>query len=224
MNKKIKEIIKKNQYRSKFYQTKRTVKKPKTKPKSKQQPFFKHKSVQSFINKTLVSMVVLMVLLISHKDERLHFLYEKTLTHMNFAKIDHYITDTFGGFFPRTSDRSQYVNHSIITVNNSEPHRNGLMVHTNVFEPVQSHVSGIVIKIYEDKELGRIVVIQDRNGHEYHYGHFEDIQVRIYQRVEYGETIGMGRISSDMRSGVYFLAIKSGFEYLDVLAVIKYED
>ncbi|QVK16951.1 peptidoglycan DD-metalloendopeptidase family protein [Mycoplasmatota bacterium] len=218
MNKKIQRIVKKNKYRSKFYQMYK---------KSKKQNLSKNNKdgyrLASFTNKILISICVLLLLLIARDNDKLNFVYEKTLNNMNFVKIKLFVNQKLNGIFPRTNDPNKYVGSIIIDMNNSMTYRDGMIIETAYSAPVESSVAGMVIRIYRDEDLGKVVVIQDILGREYHYGYLDTIEVGLYRSVEYGDILGLGRLTDDM-NGEYYLAIKDGNEFLDVLDVVNHEN
>jgi hypothetical protein len=216
MNKKLKAVIRKNQYRSQFYQQ--------HKPKKVEKKNDKEESKNSFlvlmINRILISALLFLVLLISKKDQKLNFIYDKTLRNMNFMQIKVFMDEKFNGLFPKTDDDYKYVDSITININNTNNYKEGIMIETNYSEPVLSCVDGIVISIYQDNELGDVIVIQDRNGLEYHYGNLANIDVKIYHSISRGQILGVGRITAEM-NGEYYLAIKDGNKVLNVIEVVN---
>lgn len=216
MNKKLQKIIKKNKYRSSFYQQ---YKKQDNKESDNKKIKF-NKYLYSLLNKVLISIIVLFILLISKKNQNISFIFDKTFKNMNFMQIKLFIDDKFNGIFPTTTEDYKYVDAINIDISNTISYRDGVIVEVNYAEPVASIVDGIVIRMYKDKDLGQVIVIQDRHGYEYHYGLLEDINVKIYSSVEYGQIIGMGRLNESLNCE-YYLAIKDGRENLNVIEVIN---
>ena len=215
MNKKLRKIINKNQHRSQFYHKYKRHDKDKVK---EEKP--KNKFLYSLLNKILISIIILFILLISKKHDKLSFIYDKTFKNMNFMQVKLFIDDKFNGLFPKTSDDYKYVDAVIIDLNNSQNYRESLLVETNYAEPIVSCVDGIVIRMYNDDDLGQVIVIQDSNGYEYHYGYLSDIEVNIYSSIEYGQILGLGRVNEGFNCE-YYLAIKDGRENLDVIDVVN---
>jgi len=222
MNKKVKQIIQKNKYRSKFYHLHKKSSKPKTHSNSENKDG-KNKLYASFLNKLLVSVCVLLILLICKDNDKINFIYQETFRSMNFVSIKSYVNQNLNGIFPKTEDPNKYVGAIVIDMNNTTIYREGVMIETDYSAPVESSVSGIIIRIYKDNELGKVLVIQDILGREYHYGYFETIEVGLYSSVYYGDILGLGRMTEDM-NGQYYLAIKDGDNYLDVLDVVSHEN
>lgn len=220
MNKRLKKIIEKNQYRSPFYQQ---YKKRKQKKLDKKTYESLNKYLYSFLNKVLISLIILFVLLISKKSDKVSFIYDKTLKNMNFMQIKVFIDHNLNGLFPKIKDKEKYVDAVVINTDNSKYYLNGVIIETEYLEPVYSAVDGIVIRIYKDKELGQVLVIQDRNGYEYHYGFLDTIEASIYQSVNYGEILGIGRINDNLNCE-YYLAIKDGKYHLDVIEVVSKDE
>ena len=148
------------------------------------------------------------------------FIYDKTLRNMNFMQIKVFMDEKFNGLFPKTDDDYKYVDSITININNTNNYKEGIMIETNYSEPVLSCVDGIVISIYQDNELGDVIVIQDRNGLEYHYGNLANIDVKIYHSISRGQILGVGRITAEM-NGEYYLAIKDGNKVLNVIEVVN---
>lgn len=225
MNKEIEKIIKKNQYRSKFYNDYKKKKPKKTLDhQNKSNNSIDYNMINKILNRVLISCIIFLVLLISKENVNLDLIYKTTFTNMNFVKVDKFITDVYGGIFPKPHDDDLYVNNTVVRLDNTITYADGVMVSTTLYSPVQSHVDGIVIKIYEDDILGKVIVIQDFNGYEYHYGYLEDISVSLYNRIKYGETIGIGKPASSLDKSEFYLSIKYEDEKLDVVQVINDED
>lgn len=218
MNKKIQQIIKKNKYQSKFYQMHKKTNKHKS-SKDKKDGF----RLATFTNKVLTSVIILLVLLIAKDNNKIKFLYEETLNNMNFVQIKSFVNRNLNGIFPKTNDLNKYVGSIVIDMNNSITYRDGMIIETAYSAPVESSVAGIVIRMYRDDDLGKVVVIQDILGREYHYGYLETIEVGLYSSVEYGDILGLGRLTADM-NGEYYLAIEEDNDFLDVLDVVNHEN
>ncbi len=221
MNKEVEKIIRKNKHRSKFYQFYKKNNKRRINRSSEK----KHQTDRliSFTNKVLLSVILLFVLLISRDSSKLSFIYERTFRHMNFVQIKSFVDTKLNGLFPKTDDPYKYVGSIILDINDTESYREGVLIETDYLEPVLSCVKGIVIWIYHDDELGKVIVIQDIMGREYHYGYLESIEVNLYHHVEYGDILGLGRINEEM-NGEYYLAIKDGTDNLDVIQVVNNEN
>ncbi len=219
MNKDINNIIKKNKYRSKFYQQYSKGSKAK-KHVSKQTGSYRFNSIT---NKILVCVILFLVLLISKNSEKLGFIYNTTFKNMNFMQVKAFVDQNLNGIFPKTDDENKYVDAVVIELDSTSTYRDGLIIETDFSSPVQSCVDGIVIRIYKDDDLGKLIVIQDENGYEYHYGYLDNIDIGLYQSVSYGEVIGVGR-NNELMQGEYYLAIKDGLKFLDALQVINNEN
>lgn len=220
MNKDVKYIIRKNKYRSKFYhQYNKRVKIKKPQIPKKDKPI----KIVSFTNKVLLCVILFLTLLISRNSEKLGFIYNTTFKNMNFVQIKSFVDQNFNGIFPKTDDENKYVDAIVIDLDATTTYRDGLIIETEFATPVQSCVDGIVIQMYKDEDLGKVVVIQGKNGYEYHYGYLDNIDIRLYTYVSYGETIGIGRTNESMQ-GEYYLEIKDGNKNLDVLQVVNNEN
>jgi murein DD-endopeptidase MepM/ murein hydrolase activator NlpD len=231
MNKELETIIKKNKYRSKFYQEVKPRKgsvqsvKPKLVKENKSEPEAHKMGLFLFklLNQTLAAIIVLLALLITRYVPMLSKVNQYSTSHLNFAKIDQMVTKHFGGFFPVPEKDDLYVNDSIVSTGNTIAYKDGVLVHTEMSEAVQSHTSGIVIERYEDKELGLVIVIQNSKGYLYKYAMLDDVKVKLYSRIQYGEVLGLARVNEDYE-GNYYLAIEQNHESVDVVKVINDEN
>ena len=214
MNKDVKKIIKKNKYRADFYKLKRK------KDTSASADDKKKRLLFGFLQKVLISTIILLFLLICKKNDKIRFIHDKTLRNMNFMKIKHFFSTQLSSLFPTGSDPEKYVGNITINMEDTAKYRNGLVIQTAYSEPVLSCVDGIVIRIYNDDDLGRVVVIQDVAGYEYHYGYLDDIKMKIYNSVKYGDLLGIG-ITDESLNGKYYLEIKNGADYLDVIDTVN---
>ncbi len=222
MNKKLKSVINKNKYRSQFYhQHKKKLNQRKTKPNLQKKD--SSKKLISFSNKVLISICVFLVLLISKNDQKFKVLYEQTFKNMNFVKIQSFVTGKLTGIFPATNNPNKFVGSIIIDLSDTQNYRDGVIVETDYSAPVESCVDGIVIRIYNDDDLGKVFVIQDIFGREYSYGYLEDSDLKLYNNVEYGDILGVGKLTEDM-NGEYYLAIKDGNDNLNVIQVVNDEN
>lgn len=225
MNKEVQQIIKRNQYRSRFYET---YKKPKRygykvlKPQAKQKRFaFDY---NKFVMKILAAVIVLLLGLIVKQDERMTWARQLLFSHLNLKKIETVIVNQVGSLFPVPEKKDLYVNLPVITVSNTTKYRDGVKVKTDAFSGVQSHVDGIVIQIKkQDELLGKMVVIQAEDGKLYQYGMLNQSDVQLYQRVSRGDLLGQPKVNAKYE-GEYYLAISKNGKYLNVLEVIQHEN
>jgi murein DD-endopeptidase MepM/ murein hydrolase activator NlpD len=230
MNKNIEQIIKKNKYRSNFYKThKRTPSASKPIKPVKQvhkdlEPNRETSYAVKLFNRILIASFLLMLGLIIKKDPKLTRVNDYVFSNMNLKQIDFFVTDNLGRIFPIPDNDDLYVNLPVIDLYTTTKYENGVLVSTGLYEGVSSQVDGIVIQIKNHDELGKILVIQDAEGRSYEYGMLEDIQVSLYSRVSQGETLGLSKTKSDYEGGEFYLAIKEGKEYLNVLNVITNEN
>lgn len=208
MNRRLKKIIKKRkhqQFYANHYQEK------------------KHYSIyiMKLFNQILASIIVLLCLLISRSNEKLHFIYDYASKNMNFMKVKRFVDNTLVGIIPNYQ-KDEFVGSIVIDLDNTKDYLNGIIIETDYAEPVQALTDGIVIRIYEDESLGRVLVIQDESGREFHYGLLENIEVGMYSIISKGDVLGLGRINENF-NGEYYLAIYYNKEYLDVIDVINEE-
>ncbi|ERJ12772.1 peptidoglycan DD-metalloendopeptidase family protein [Haloplasma contractile] len=236
MNRDIERIKKKNKYRSKFYHEFRGHK-PKRKNELVNNPLpkiYKREHKESKLNidehflwrvtyRVLISAIILLVVLISRKQSSsviTHSVYKMYSHNINFMKIDRFITTNLGALFPIPKNDDLFVSGGYVGVDNTTDYRDGVMVSTDLFAPVSSHIEGIVTNVYTDEELGKVIEIQDINNNVYVYAGVEDVKVGIYSRIQYGEVLGIAKTSSDY-NGAYYLAVRNNNNYLDVVEVIS---
>jgi hypothetical protein len=231
MNKDIEQIIKKNKYRSNFYKTHGRTKpsKPVLPKKQINHEHHEHEEngtsyVVKLMNRILIAAFLLVLGLVIKKDPKLTQVNDYVFSNMNLKQIDFFVTDNLGNIFPIPDKDDLYVNLPVIDLYTSTKYENGVLVSTSLYEGVSSQIDGIVMQIKKDDDLGKVIVIQDAEGREYEYGMLEDIQVSLYSRVTQGETLGLSKTRSDYEGGQFYLAIKDGNDYLDVLNVIHNEN
>lgn len=225
MNREVQKIIKRNQYRSKFYSYYKT---PKEREKQREREKSRkiRESVQrphlSFLHQSLLAILVLLMGMIIKKDPKLEFLQEVVYSPINLKKIEAHLTQTLGIIFPVINPYEDLeVNLPVITLETTKQYLNGVLVRTELFQPIESHVEGTVIKIYKNDELGEVIVIQDIEGREWEYGMLTDRRVKIYDRIYRGRVLGMAKTSESYEGGEFYLAIKYRKQYLDVVEVVK---
>lgn len=233
MNREIERIIKRNKYRSKFYEI---YKKPSERESSRRRSFPTQspndENTESqpslripFQFQVLAAVICLLLGMIIKKDPKLSPVHDYVFTQINLKRIEVTLTKTIGTIFPTIKPNDDLeVNLPVITLETTRNYGNGVIVQTELYAGVESHVDGTVIQIKKDRELGDIIVIQDVDGNEWEYGLLTDRKVNIYDRIHRGELLGMAKTTSDYEGGEFYLAIKNRSEYLDVIDLVNTYD
>lgn len=211
MNRRLKKIIKKRK-RQQYYSNSNYQYKDKNK-------YFSY--IMKLFNQILASIIVLLCLLISRNKDSLRFIYDYASKNMNFMKVKRFVDNTLVGIIPNYK-RDEFVGSIVINLDNTKDYLNGVLIETDYAEPVLSLVDGIVIRIYEDEEIGKVLVIQDELGREFHYGLLENTEVGMYSIVNKGDILGLGRLNERF-NGEFYLAVYYKNDYLDVIDVINEE-
>lgn len=99
--------------------------------------------------------------------------------------------------------------------------KTGVTVQTNSASSVESIDSGYILSINNDKDTGKTVVIQHANGDQSIYGKLQTVDVKVYDFVKKGQTIGT--VSTDNGKGVFYFAFKKGNQYVDPIQVISFD-
>lgn len=231
MNREIERIIKKNQYRSKFYQTHKKPKERETKKlplnhESNELPSDEHTEEKKmlyipFYLKVLLSALLLVIGMIIKKDPKLESVQQMVFTNINLKRVELVLTSKLGGIFPLPKNDDLYVNLPVVDLSNTEDYEDGVIVQTDIFEGVTAHVDGYVVGIENREGLGKVIRIEDANGKVFEYGMLEDVKVLLYYRVKQGDLLGMAKTSQDYEGGEFYLAIKDKTGYLDVIDVVN---
>jgi murein DD-endopeptidase MepM/ murein hydrolase activator NlpD len=93
---------------------------------------------------------------------------------------------------------------------NSEYHE-GIDYAASLGTPIKATAPGIVEKVYEDKYLGKLVIINHENGFVTKYGHCSQILVSQNERVRRGQTIALvGNTGRSTAPHLHYELLKNG--------------
>ena len=232
MNRELQKIIKRNQYRSKFYQY---YKPPKERDKGSRrtpdmretndEPSSERKIHLPFLYQCLLAIIFLLAGMIVKKDPKLEPVNDFVFTSINLKRIEVSLTNTLGIIFPVVVPKDDVeVNLPVITFETTRNYKNGVIVRTELYEGIESHVEGTVIEIYRDDDLGEVIVIQDVEGNEWEFGMITDRRVNIYDRIYRGRVLGMAKTTDDYEGGEFYLAVKNRKRYLNVIDLVNSND
>ena len=147
------------------------------------------KSLRRFINKVLISLVLLILSLIfvktsqKNKDSFKKVVFTETF---KFSKFNNFYEKYFGSLHikkdvPVLSEKVDYTN--------GEKYKEGINVKLND-EVVNSISSGIVVFKGSKDDITNLVIVQGADGYDIWYGNLENINVSIYDFVTENALIG----------------------------------
>lgn len=99
----------------------------------------------------------------------------------------------------------------------------GIIVNTEPKAAVEAAKAGFVFFIGEEEEIGKAVGVQHYDGGESWYGMLENIDVKLYDHIEIGTTIGTVSFAEKEGTGMYYFALKQGETYIDPIDVISFD-
>lgn len=177
------------------------------------------KLIFSFINKTLIVIVLFLGVLISvkikpsFKSVIKKYLYEDNLS---FATFNSFYDKYLGGVLPfKKSDPIKTVFNEKLEYEEVSLYKDGckLKVSNNYLVPVLE--SGIIVFIGEKEHYGKTLIIQQVNGVEVWYGNINSTNLELYDYVEKGSLIGETKDNS-----LYLVFQKDG-KFVDYKEYIK---
>ena len=157
------------------------------------------KWLKRFINKVLITLILLIISLIfikassRNKDNFKKVIFNETF---KFSKFNEFYEKYFGSFninneLPVISEKIDYTN--------GEKYLNGINVKINN-NIVSSIANGIVVFKGNKDEINNLVIVQGSDGFDIWYGLLENINVSIYDYINEGALIGSA-------NKVFYLAI-----------------
>lgn len=177
------------------------------------------KLIFSFINKTLIVIILFLGVLISVKIKPSvktvikKYLYEDNLS---FATFNSFYDKYLGGVLPfKKDDGIKTVFNEKLEYEEVSLYKDGckLKVSTNYLVPVLE--SGIIVFIGEKENYGKTIIIQQVNGVEVWYGNINSTNLTLYDYVEKGSLIGETKDNS-----LYLVFQKDG-SFVDYKEYIK---
>lgn len=97
----------------------------------------------------------------------------------------------------------------------------GVIIETES-KTVNAMSEGNVENITNNSELGKTVVIQHADGSKTWYGNLDTIEVKLYDFVRKGQTVGKVAVSEETKKGTFYFAIEQGETFIDPIQVIKF--
>lgn len=177
--------------------------------KKKRSPF------HSFLTKTLICIIIILVLLISFKanPDIKKYVKEKVFNNnISFAKINKWYKEKFGNILPV----DEIISNNEVSVFNEELkyesdniYKDGcsLIVKENYLVPVIQ--SGVVVFIGQKDDYGKTVIVQQVDGIDVWYGNIDSEKVKLYDYIEKGSLLG-----NTIDNKLYLVFQKDG-KYLD---------
>ena len=171
------------------------------------------KSVKSFLNKTLISIIIVLIGLILIKGNPdlkktiKENIYEKSF---KFIKSNTIYQKYFGNIFSldKMSNKTEAVFNENINYESIKKYKNGakLKVQENYLVPALN--TGIVLFIGEKEGYGTTIIIEQIDGVEVYYSNVK-ANVKLYDYIEKGHLIG------EANSGNIYLSFLKDGKYLD---------
>ena len=99
----------------------------------------------------------------------------------------------------------------------------GIKIETESNTKAGAIQGGTILFAGKKESTGNTVVIQHKDGSESWYGNLEKIDVKVYDSVEKGASVGTVSQSDETGTSVLFFAIKKDGEFIDPDQVISFE-
>lgn len=155
---------------------------------------------------------------------------------MQFALITDWYEDAFGkplAFLPsdlqkEVSDVEQVTAEYTIpttgtVIETFASNGEGIKIETESNTKAGAIQGGTVLFTGKKESIGNTVVIQHKDGSESWYGHLQTIDVKVYDSIDKGASVGTVSQSSETGTSVLFFAIKKDGEFVDPDQVISFE-
>ena len=110
----------------------------------------------------------------------------------NFSNFNKFYNNYFGGIFPIEfiSDNISEVFHEELNYNQLDIYEEGVVLDVNFQYLVPSLEDGIVLYVGEKDKYNHVVIIQNKDGVDFWYGNFCNIDVKLYDMVNSGTYLG----------------------------------
>lgn len=150
----------------------------------------------NFLVKTLIMVILFLTSLIYIRQSDINkvnfnkIVYKNTIS---FAKIYSIYQRYLGDVIPFKNiykDNTKVVSSEKISYDKISKKNNGYILSVSSDYSVPLIKSGIVISITTDKNLGKLVKVQDKNGLNITYGCLSEVNVKLYDYLDKGELIG----------------------------------
>ena len=153
------------------------------------------KKVKLFINQSLITTIITLMILIGIKQQPSLKEYIKKKVYeenIDFMKIKEEYNTLFGDFIPTKNlvKNTKPVFKEKLSYTNLKKDKNGVRLTVEDNYLVPSIQEGIVVFVGEKDEYGKCIVIEQTDGVDAIYGNLKDINVNIYDYIDQGKLLG----------------------------------
>ncbi len=168
------------------------------------------KYVTNLLTRSLITIILVFgVLIMVNFDKDFKSDLEKYLfkTNYNFSSINKLYNNYFADFL-KTSKDSVAVFEEKEKTEDYKKYKDGVVKQIGKNEEIKLLNGGIVVFIGEKEGYGNTVIVQQSNGTDAWYGNIKKVDVKLYDYLEKGETLGKA-------SEKLYLVFQKDGEYLD---------
>lgn len=168
------------------------------------------KYVTNLLTRSLITIILVFgVLIMVNFDKDFKSDLEKYLfkTNYNFSSINKLYNNYFADFL-KTSKDSVAVFEEKGKTEDYKKYKDGVVKQIGKNEEIKLLNGGIVVFIGEKEGYGNTVIVQQSNGTDAWYGNIKKVDVKLYDYLEKGETLGTA-------SEKLYLVFQKDGEYLD---------
>lgn len=168
------------------------------------------KYVTNLLTRSLITIILVFgVLIMVNFDKDFKSDLEKYLfkTNYNFSSINKLYNNYFADFI-KTSKDSVAVFEEKEKTEDYKKYKDGVVKQIGKNEEIKLLNGGIVVFIGEKEGYGNTVIVQQSNGTDAWYGNIKKVDVKLYDYLEKGETLGKA-------SEKLYLVFQKDGEYLD---------
>ncbi len=168
------------------------------------------KYVTNLLTRSLITIILVFgVLIMVNFDKDFKSDLEKYLfkTNYNFSSINKLYNNYFADFL-KTSKDSVAVFEEKEKTEDYKKYKDGVVKQIGKNEEIKLLNGGIVVFIGEKEDYGNTVIVQQSNGTDAWYGNIKKVDVKLYDYLEKGETLGTA-------SEKLYLVFQKDGEYLD---------
>ena len=151
--------------------------------------------IYSFINRCLVTGILVVVLLILFKKDSSFksTFHDKFLsTDFNFSYVNNLYQEYFGSPIPFGDfiSRSESVFNEGIVYDGYEPYLDGVSLNVSTDYMVPVIKNGLVVFIGDKDSYGKTIIVKDSDGVDTWYSNLNSVSVKLYEYVNSGDIIG----------------------------------
>lgn len=149
--------------------------------------------VLSFLNKTLICGLILIISLIVLKKnpDIKEYVNNKVFNNnFSFAYIKNWYNEHFGNILPTIDNKVEEVFSEKLAYKNKQPYLDGYILEVSNNYLVPSINTGIVVFIGEKEGYGNVLIIEQVDGYNIWYGNLDNISVKLYEYVAKGTFLG----------------------------------